>query len=376
MEALAATEQADTKAGEEADRPEITAYPLPNEYSHISCTASLPEEKSSSTSVPEIGERLRAYLERHGWPEEYEAEDLLEHYPILDWLAVQLSYSYIPRKIDNLLIYGRVNQATQLLFAFNKVLRIHFADSNSNLMSEASNQDDLWLFQLKEEEGSEDYVQSLCQVIDGKKNCHKLDKEQRVPVLLLAQSIPKALRKPGPLQERFIRLPLKNPMEDLSEERLIATLFGCVKRRRSAVPQKANQLNQAPAIPSSPTMVKIIDYVLKNDRPKWSAFYEIESLRPSVVCTDEGEFLTKVLYDYTLNLDYVYGSEIKDQFHFPRPKDYQGWEAPKYIAVDIRENTLFMGGPTVTVIISLCYHSVRKKKGANQKETKNHQSLS
>lgn len=33
----------------------------------------------SSTSVPEVGERVRAYLEQHGWPEEF----LLEHYAFL-----------------------------------------------------------------------------------------------------------------------------------------------------------------------------------------------------------------------------------------------------------------------------------------------------
>lgn len=31
---------------------------------------------------PEVGERVRAYLEQHGWPEEYEAESLLEHYAL------------------------------------------------------------------------------------------------------------------------------------------------------------------------------------------------------------------------------------------------------------------------------------------------------
>lgn len=48
--------------------------------------------QSESTSVPEVGERVRAYLEQHGWPEEYEAESLLEHYAFIDWLAVPLSF--------------------------------------------------------------------------------------------------------------------------------------------------------------------------------------------------------------------------------------------------------------------------------------------
>lgn len=56
----------------------------------------------SSTSLPEVevGERVRAYLEKEGWPEEYEVEFLLEHYALIDWIAVHLSF-YRPLKTKN-----------------------------------------------------------------------------------------------------------------------------------------------------------------------------------------------------------------------------------------------------------------------------------
>lgn len=74
-----------------ADRPEITeSFPMSEEQKVFSPFSGA--FFSSSTSVPEVGERVRAYLEQHGWPEEYDAEFLLEHYALLDWLAVQLSF--------------------------------------------------------------------------------------------------------------------------------------------------------------------------------------------------------------------------------------------------------------------------------------------
>lgn len=34
-----------------------------------------------------------------------------------------------------------------------------------------------------------------------------------------------------PFQERFIRLRFRNQIEELEEERIIATLWGCIERR-------------------------------------------------------------------------------------------------------------------------------------------------
>ena len=56
---------------------------------------------TSSTSLPGVVERLRAFLEKEGWPEEYGVEFLLEHYALLDWIAVQLFF-YRPQKLTHL----------------------------------------------------------------------------------------------------------------------------------------------------------------------------------------------------------------------------------------------------------------------------------
>lgn len=174
-----------------ADSPKITeSLPMSEEPSSPCC-------RVYDSPSPEVGERVRAYLEQHGWPEEYEAESLLEHYALIDWLAVQLSF-HRPLQPKNFLIYGRINQAKKILLALKTVLRIYFADSSLNSMSRgATNQEDLLVFddfQLKEEEGA---LSSLCQVLDGNQS----NKAKRVPIILLTPSIPKAIREPGPLQK-------------------------------------------------------------------------------------------------------------------------------------------------------------------------------
>lgn len=47
-----------------------------------------------STSLPEVevGERLRAYLEKEGWPEEYDVESLLEQYALIDWIGAEFTF--------------------------------------------------------------------------------------------------------------------------------------------------------------------------------------------------------------------------------------------------------------------------------------------
>lgn len=198
--------------------PEITeSTPVPK-VKKLSSPVS-PACPPSSTSLPEVGvgERLRAYLEKEGWPEEYDVEFLLEHYALIDWIAVQLSF-HGPVKTKNVFIYGRVEQAYVILHSLRKVLRIHFADASLKSLSGASNQDDLLVvnnFELNKEEEEGDYVNTLCQVLDGEesfcgKSLNQWNKPKRVPVLLLAHSIPKAMREPGPMQSRVIRLPKSN----------------------------------------------------------------------------------------------------------------------------------------------------------------------
>lgn len=70
------------------------------------------------------------------------------------------------------------------------------------------------------------------------------------------------------MQSRVIRLPLRNPIEDLSEERLIATLWGCMGRRKGTV------LNQAPAIRYNQASIKLVDYVIKRSSDWFPGKYE------------------------------------------------------------------------------------------------------
>lgn len=47
---------------------------------------------------------------------------------------------------------------------------------------------------------------------------------------LISNSLPRPLKRPGPLQERFLRLPSRSRAA-LREERVISTLWGCFLRR-------------------------------------------------------------------------------------------------------------------------------------------------
>lgn len=125
------------------------------------------------------------------------------------------------------------------------MLRINFSDTSLKSLSEASNQEDLLViknFELKiEEEEGGTYVNVLCRVLNGEESFRGFDQARRVPVILLAHSIPKGMREPGPMQSRIIRLPLRKKIEDLSEERLIATFWGCMERRKGTPGRKSQE---------------------------------------------------------------------------------------------------------------------------------------
>lgn len=48
---------------------------------------------------------------------------------------------------------------------------------------------------------------------------------------LISNSLPRPFKRPGPLQERFLRLPFRSNLYELREERVISTLWGCFLRR-------------------------------------------------------------------------------------------------------------------------------------------------
>lgn len=48
---------------------------------------------------------------------------------------------------------------------------------------------------------------------------------------MIANKLPSSTRYHGPLRARFIRVPFSSRITEIEEERLIATLWGCVQRR-------------------------------------------------------------------------------------------------------------------------------------------------
>ena len=48
---------------------------------------------------------------------------------------------------------------------------------------------------------------------------------------MIANELIESMEKHGPFEARFIRLPLFTKIHNLEEERIIATLLGCIDRR-------------------------------------------------------------------------------------------------------------------------------------------------
>ena len=71
-------------------------------------------------------------------------------------------------------------------------------------------------------------------------------KKRNVAVVTIMNYPPRSIREKGPFNERFMRLKFMNKMEDLKEERVIATLYGCIMRR---LLQKDVSWNNAKFIP-------------------------------------------------------------------------------------------------------------------------------
>lgn len=59
----------------------------------------------------------------------------------------------------------------------------------------------------------------------------KITKRSNVPVVVITKDPPSFLFQGGPSQERFMPMRFVSELPDLQEERVIATFYGCVKRR-------------------------------------------------------------------------------------------------------------------------------------------------
>ena len=59
-----------------------------------------------------------------------------------------------------------------------------------------------------------------------------LTKKKNVPIIMIANELPKSILSKGPLQARFMRMTFFSRISKLDEARVIATfLWGCIQRR-------------------------------------------------------------------------------------------------------------------------------------------------
>lgn len=173
-----------------------------------------------------LGERFLSYLHRQGQPAEYELEELLERYLLLDWLASCLCF-HRPIVPKQLLLYGVPKAQRRLLFyLLSPVLRILFITSSrvEEALNERNRHFDLCVLEEYPDQ-SFTFFESSPRILFHKKG--------NPPLVVVAASLEASADgiDPNPFRSRLIRLRFSSQIPDLDEGRLIATLWGCVRRR-------------------------------------------------------------------------------------------------------------------------------------------------
>lgn len=198
--------------------------------------------------------RIRWYLDDRkvdsSGVKEYIPEELQEKYVLLDWIAVNLLYQR-PLKTKQLLLYGEPStQKTLLMQILKNALRIYFVGTRMNDFSGADDHYDMWVFDeytsnekrdfngnVQYSEAASAYNRTILRILDGQE-C-RLDakyndifrKTRNIPIILIANEIPRECVAYGPLQERLMRLRFHTRIEHLDEKRIVKTLMGCIRRR-------------------------------------------------------------------------------------------------------------------------------------------------
>lgn len=211
-----------------------------------------------------LQQRFLLDLAANAHPFEYTINDLKEKDYLLDWLAVNLLFGR-PLKTKQQLLYGEPSTQKTLIFEMlGAVLNIYHASTRKNDFSGAHDHYDLWLFD-EFHVAEDDNVgagmnqatmaaanNTLLWVLDGQqcrldaKYGRMLNKKKNVTVVTIMNSPVRSIREKGPFHERFMRLKFKSCIPHLCEERIIATLWGCIQRRLS---QKGVQWENAKNIP-------------------------------------------------------------------------------------------------------------------------------
>jgi hypothetical protein len=198
-------------------------------------------------------ERIVSYLIKRGEPNEYDVEELKEKYLVIDWIACQICFKR-PIKTKQLFIYGEPSTQKTLLFHFlAKVLRIYFASARRNDFTGANDYYDLWAFDEFHEPNEESsligataegtaFANTILKVLDGQecrldsKYARIFKKKRNVPIVMIANKLPQIMRQHGPFRARFYRVRFSSNIEHLEEERIVATLYGCIMRRACKSP--------------------------------------------------------------------------------------------------------------------------------------------
>ena len=86
------------------------------------------------------------------------------------------------------------------------------------------------------EEGTT-YANTIIRILDGQecrldsKYARVFTYKRNVPVVMIANRLPRAIMNDGPFKARFLRLRFHSNIRNLEEKRVIATLWGCMQRR-------------------------------------------------------------------------------------------------------------------------------------------------
>jgi len=202
-------------------------------------------------------ERIIDYLAKKGEPKEYDVEELREKYLIIDWIACQICFKR-PIKTKQLFIYGEPStQKTLLINCLSKVVKVYFASARKNDFAGANDYYDLWVFDEFHEHTEQDpywgnttgstaegtaFVNNLLKVLDGQecrldsKYSRIFKKKKNVPIIMIANKLPYIMQHHGPFRARFMRVRFTTKIKDMKEERIIATLYGCILRRAMRSP--------------------------------------------------------------------------------------------------------------------------------------------
>ena len=198
-------------------------------------------------------ERIVTYLSNKGEPKEYDVEELKEKYLVIDWIASQICFRR-PIKTKQLFIYGEPSTQKTLLFnLLSKVLRIYFASARRNDFTGANDYYDLWAFDEFHEPNEDTaligatvegttFANNILKVLDGQecrldsKYARVFKKKKNVPIVMIANKLPQIMSQHGPFRARFYRVRFSSNIENLEEERIVATLYGCIVRRACKSP--------------------------------------------------------------------------------------------------------------------------------------------